>query len=363
MRILHVFRSPVGGLFRHVRDLAKAQAALGHDVGIVCDKTTGGQTAEFELAGLSAICKLGVQRIAMSTLPGFGDLVATRAVAQFAKQINAELIHGHGAKGGMFGRLAAKKLRLKAAYTPHGGSLHYDWLGPGAIFLGAERALRSTGAGLIFVCQFERNIYIQKIGLGASSNIVVPNGLWPEEFVDRQLSENATDLLFVGELRMLKGVDVLLRALALLNNKQTVTLTIVGEGRDRAEFESLAMDLKLGQTVQFVGRKPISEALTLGKILVMPSRHESLPYVVLETIAAAVPLVASSVGGIPEILPSRFLVPADQPQALAQKVLRCIQDLPLAKSAAHDLQAEVKKKYNAETMAKSIVDFYFTLNS
>jgi glycosyltransferase involved in cell wall biosynthesis len=360
MRILHVFRSPVGGLFRHVRDLARAQTALGHDVGIICDKTTGGVVADAELAALSAVCKLGMQRFAMSTMPGLGDVAATRAVASFAKSIHAEIVHGHGAKGGLYGRLAAKRLGLKAAYTPHGGSFHYNWLGPGAIFLAAERALRSTGAGLIFVCNYERQVYARKIGLGNTPNVVVPNGLWPEEFISRQISPNATELLFVGELRNLKGVDVLLRALALLPN--AVTLTIVGEGRDEKAFRSLADELNLGASVKFVGRKPIAEALTLGKVLIMPSRHESLPYVVLETIATAAPIIASAVGGIPEMLPADCLVPADQPLLLSQKISAYLEGPNAVNTAAFVLQAEARDRYSVETMTKSIIAFYQSLN-
>jgi glycosyltransferase involved in cell wall biosynthesis len=360
MRILHVFRSPVGGLFRHVRDLARAQAAMGHDVGLICDRSTGGAAAEAELVALAAVCKMGVQRLAMSTLPGLGDLAAIRAVAVVAKSNKAEIIHGHGAKGGLYARLAAKRLGLKAAYTPHGGSLHFNWFSFGAIFLAAELALRSTGAGLIFVCNFERQIYSRKIGLGTAPNVVVLNGLWPEDFSSRQLSPDATDLLFVGELRNLKGVDVLLRALALL--PKPATLTIVGEGRDEDAFRKLATELNLGQSVSFVGRKPIAEALKLGKILVMPSRHESLPYVVLETLAAATPIIASAVGGIPEILPIECMVPADQPMALSQKISNYLEDRKAVHTTALHLQAEARQRYSVETMEKSIVAFYQSLN-
>lgn len=362
MRILHVFRSPVGGLFRHVRDLARAQAALGHEVGVICDKKTGGANAERELAALSAICSLGICRLPISTLPGLGDLAAIRAVAQFASTIQAEIIHGHGAKGGLFGRLAAKRLGVKGVYTPHGGSLHYSWTGPGAIFLAAERALRSTGAGLIFVCNFEREIYAQKIGLGVVPNVVVLNGLWPEEFSTRALVENPTDLLFVGELRKLKGVDVLLRAISVLPQPNETTLTIVGEGRDETAFRKLTSELGLEKRVKFVGRKPIHEALALGKILVMPSRHESLPYVVLETVAAGVPIIASSVGGIPEILPPQSMVKANQAEALSQKIFQCLHSTQDLAARTQQMQAEARSRFSVDTMANSIVNFYRTLN-
>ncbi len=362
MRILHVFRSPVGGLFRHVRDLVRAQAALGHDVGVICDKKTGGANAELELAELSKYCSLGIGRLAISTMPGLSDLAAIRAVAKFGATIKADVIHGHGAKGGLFGRLAAKRLGVKGAYTPHGGSLHYSWKGPGAIFLATERALRSTGCGLIFVCNFEREIYAQKIGLGSTPHTVVLNGLWPEEFVTRALSAHPTDLVFVGELRKLKGVDVLLRALSLLPKPNETTLTIVGEGRDEQTFQALTSELGLDNRVKFVGRKPIHEALTLGKILVMPSRHESLPYVVLETVAAGVPIIASSVGGIPEILPPESMVAADRPEALSQKISQWMAATQDVAALTHRMQQDAQLRFSVNSMANAIVNFYNTLN-
>ena len=70
MKILHVFRTPVGGLFRHVRDLVRGQAGLGHDVGVLCDSSTGGAVAQQLLDALSPHCSLGIERISISRLPG-----------------------------------------------------------------------------------------------------------------------------------------------------------------------------------------------------------------------------------------------------------------------------------------------------
>jgi len=359
MRILHVFRKPVGGLFRHVADLVRGQSALGHEVGLICDSQTGGAAAEAELQKLAPHCALGTARIAISTLPGFGDLAASRLVAQRAKTIGVEIIHGHGAKGGVYARLAARKLKVPGVYTPHGGSLHYDWLKPpGAAFLAAERVLRFKGTGLIFVCAFERQLYDKKIGLGPCPSAVVYNGLWPEEFAPRTIAPDATDLLFVGEMRKLKGVDVLLQALATLPVVKRLTLTLVGEGADQAGFEALAQTLGLAEHVRFVGRKTMAEAKSLGRVLVLPSRHESFPYVILEGIAAQIPVLASNVGGIGEILPLECLVPADDSLALAQKlellVPRAMPNLDVARA----LQTQAREKFSVARMTAGVLAFY-----
>jgi glycosyltransferase involved in cell wall biosynthesis len=362
MRILHVFRSPVGGLFRHVRDLARAQAALGHDVGIFCDSSTGGAVAEQLLSDTLPFCSLGITRSVISKLPGFGDVSTARTVQRLAKKLNIDVIHGHGAKGGLYGRLAGKLSGIASVYTPHGGSLHFEWnTFPGQFFLSTEWAMSYAGSGFIFVCEFERALFAKKVGLAGRPSAVVHNGLWPEEFKPPTLNANATDLLFVGEMRKLKGVDVLLEALAKLRKNNPVTLTLVGAGAEKAEFEALATRLQLGTAVRFVGHQSISAALTMGKMMVLPSRNESFPYVVLETVAAAVPIVATDVGGIAEVLPSSMLCKSDDKDDLAEKISLKLGHFSETQKTAKELVNRLKNDLSANIMASKIVDFYATI--
>ena len=219
LRILHCLRAPIGGLFRHVHDLAKGQAELGVDVGIVCDASSGGKDADRALGRLAEICSLGVTRTNMPRQLGPGDLLAYRHVRKLARKLGADVLHGHGAKGGAYARLAARSLkrkqRIAAFYTPHGGSLHYS---PdtfmGRIYMRLERRLAPMTDGIIFESIFAARRYAQTIGRPPCPVRIVPNGLYPHEFYEATLDENAADFVFIGELRQLKGVDILLAALA-----------------------------------------------------------------------------------------------------------------------------------------------------
>ncbi len=356
MRILHVFRTPVGGLFRHVRDLARGQAELGHQVGIFCDSSTGGEFGNALIEAARPYCTLGITRIPISKMPGLGDLRCAQLVKKTAHDLNIDIIHGHGAKGGLYGRLAGKLSGIKAIYSPHGGSLHYDWASlAGPVFLGTEWALGHVGDGFIFVCEFEKKLFAKKIGLAGKPSRVVHNGLWPEEFKRPILQPDATDLLFVGEMRMLKGVDVLLGAIAELNKTATVTATLVGEGESFEHFKTLAQQLNISERVRFVGRLGIAEALTMGKLMILPSRNESFPYVVLETLAAATPIIASNVGGIPEILPASMLVAAGDVNALAAKISSALRSSP---AEAEQLAQTAKTQFGAAAMVHNITEFY-----
>ena len=356
MRILHVFRAPVGGLFRHIRDLAQAQSQLGHDVGIICDANTGGPQADKHFTDLENHCSLGIKRIAMSRLPGFGDVMSARQVGEFAKQTGFDILHGHGAKGGVYARLAAKQASAKAVYTAHGGTLHYEWKSvAGSIFLGAEKLLLQKTDGLVFVCEYEKRTFDEKLGIGSTPSCVVHNGLWSQEFKPAELSDMASDVLFIGELRLLKGVDVLIQALAMIDG---ASATIVGDGPDRATFETLVAEKNLTDKITFTGAMPAHDAFGLGRLMVIPSRNESFPYIVLEAIAAHKPIIASDVGGIGEILETSCLVPADNKDQLAHQIKQYLNDPDSAQKAANARAKSLKEHKSVQVMAQQICDFY-----
>ena len=159
LNILHVLRAPVGGLFRHVADLARGQAARGHRVGLVADAITGGTRAEATLMDLMPELALGLTRIAMSRQIGPGDAKAIAHVTQRAAQVGADVVHGHGAKGGAYARLARVGRAIRV-YTPHGGSLHYRWSSPtGFLYLALERALMRRTDLFLFESDYGRDIF------------------------------------------------------------------------------------------------------------------------------------------------------------------------------------------------------------
>ena len=107
LRIVHVFRAPVGGLFRHVRDVAREQAARGQHVGIFCDASTGGDVATRLLDELRPSLDLGVMRVPMSRYPDWADFKAFKAASEHFRAVAPDVIHGHGSKGGVYGRALA----------------------------------------------------------------------------------------------------------------------------------------------------------------------------------------------------------------------------------------------------------------
>jgi len=354
-------RAPVGGLFRHVADLARGQAARGHRVGIVADATTGGDQAEAVLADLSSVLALGVTRVPMSRHIGPRDLAAIAHVSARVAAAAVDVLHGHGAKGGAYARLAHRRGGIRV-YTPHGGSLHYRWASPsGFLYLTAERLLLRRTRLFLFESAYGRDIFRRKVGDPGATARVVHNGVAPAEFAPVTADAQASDVVFIGELRVLKGVALLIEALSLLVREgRTVSATIVGEGPDRAAFEALVAARGLRGSVAFVGARPARAGFALGNLLVVPSLAESLPYIVLEAAAAAVPFIATRVGGVPEILGpySAELVAPNDPAALARAIAQALREPAAKRLAGARLQARVREAFSIDAMTEAVLAAY-----
>ncbi|HEV3185360.1 MAG TPA: glycosyltransferase family 4 protein [Xanthobacteraceae bacterium] len=356
LSILHVFRAPVGGLFRHVVDLVRGQAAAGHRVGIVADASTGGDQAEAALAALAPALALGLTRVPMSRHLGPSDIAAVRRVARVLRDTGADVVHGHGAKGGAYARLTGG--RAVRAYTPHGGTLHFDPSSPlGFVYLNLERALLARTDLILFESAYARDAFHARVGAPAALVRVVHNGVAAAEFDPVTPDADATDLLFVGELRHLKGVDVLIEALGLLSDAgRPVSATIVGGGPEADAFKAQAR----GVAANFPGALPARQAFARGRLLIVPSRAESLPYIVLEAAAAGLPMLATAVGGIPEIFgpQSPRLLPPGDPAALAAAITAALADAAASRAAAETLRARVRAEFAAETMGQAVLAAY-----
>ncbi|MFM9938455.1 MAG: glycosyltransferase family 4 protein [Hyphomicrobiaceae bacterium] len=365
-RIIHCLRAPVGGLFRHVRDLAMAQASRGHAVGVVCDSSAKDPLTESHLAALAPHLSLGLHQVAMSRDIGPSDLRATRCVSDLAATHAADILHGHGAKGGAYARFAGQKLARSGRpvgvfYTPHGGSLHYDPASlVGRAYMAAERHMARLTSGIIFESAYSERVFRAKIGEPTCMRRVIHNGIQPAELEPVTTAPDAAELLFIGELRKLKGVDVLLQALAEVRRSQPCRLVIVGAGPDATEFRALAQSLGLDDAVHFAGAMPARQAFALGRALVMPSRAESFPYVALEGAGAGLPLIASDVGGVPEIVAgtdTKLVLPGDV-GALSAALSDVIRDPDAARARAERLRAEVGRRFSVAAMTDGVLGFY-----
>jgi glycosyltransferase involved in cell wall biosynthesis len=359
LRILHVLRAPVGGLFRHVMDVAREQAARGHAVGIIADSATGGEKAVRQLAQLEPSLSLGVKRFQMRREPHATDIGVIALVYREVLRLKPDIIHGHGSKGGFYTRALGYMPFLKRAaraYTPHGGSFHRQ---PGHwLYIAVERMVESKTDLLLFESDFIARQYAEAVGETRALRRVAKNGLRREEFSPVAAAPDAADFLYIGELSCFKGVDTLIEALAAIHaaGETKPRLAVVGSGHEYERLAALVAHHGLIRHVAFYGALDAREAFTLGRIVVAPSRAESLPYVAMEAVAAGKTIIATDVGGLSEIFgPCRDrLIPRDDPAALAGAMLCALGKDEAAVAAEHAVLARhVAENFNVDVMVES----------
>ncbi len=366
-RILHVFRAPLGGLFRHVIDLANEQVARGHEVGLFFDSAARGDHVAPALARIGGGLSLGASGCPIRRNPHPGDAVAIARFMNKIAEVRPDVVHGHGSKGGVYARLPGLLHPARGpirAYTPHGGSFNYqpDGLRRRA-FMAAEKLLTRSTDVFLFESAFVAGLFDAQVGDQRRLRRIVANGLSRAEFAPAVPNPDAADFLYVGELRAAKGVDTLLEAIARAGSQlgEIPRAVLVGSGPDKDVLVALAHKLGVAHRLSFPGPMPVREAFKLGRNLVVPSRAESLPYIVLEAAAARVPLIASNVGGIPEIFGpySGRLGPSDDPADLCARMLAMLRLSPLARERQGvELAVHVGNHFSIETMVDSVLEGY-----
>src|SRR5271156_895702 len=343
LRIVHAVRAPVGGIIRHILDLANGQVNAGHHVGIIADSLTGGERASAALAEIAPRLKLGVRRVAIHREPHPADLLVWARFMYLISHLKPDVVHGHGAKAGAFIRMIGRSNTTIRVYTPHGGSLHYPlntWRG--AFYSRLERALMNNTELFLFESAFARDTYQRTIGVPTTGLVrCVFNGVTAAEFDPVELAPDASDVVYVGEFRHIKGADLLVDAVARLRRDgRPITLTLAGDGEETEKIKAQIERLGVGDAVRFIGHVNARYGFSKGSLLVVPSRGDSMPYVVIEAAAAGVPMVAANVGGIPEIFGSHTdaLFAPNKPAAMAETIKIALEDPAVALERAKSLR-------------------------
>ena len=206
---------------------------------------------------------------------------------------------------------------------------------------------------------------------------VIPNGIDLRNFEKlskeniRKKLEIANEeeiIIFVGTLRSVKGVKYLIKAMEIIIQKNIDTrLMLVGDGEDRESLEKLVKELDLEKYVSFVGivpNKKVPEYMVASDIFVLPSLSESFGIVNLEAMASGLPIVATKVGGLAEIIKdgeNGFLVEPKNSKEIAEKVLLLLEDEEMRERISRNNKESVKK-YSWESVVERLEEIYRSYN-
>lgn len=313
-RVLLVVESAAGGTGRHVLDLADGLARRGCDVHLIHSTRRLDAMFAGRLAELPAVRAVALP---MRTAPHPADLGAVLAIRRHLRTFGPfDAVHGHSSKGGALARLAAVGTGVPAYYTLHGLIMMDPMLArwKRLVYLGVERALAHRTRRIIAVSPEEARA-AAGVGLGGHRIALVPNGVGPADVAPRADARRAIgaagggtvaadDVVvgFVGRLVEQKAPDVLLRAFAAAAAAAPrVRLAMVGDGPLGPGLRALADDLNIAGRVAWLGERDAREVMGGFDLFALASRKEGLPYVVLEAMAAGLPVVATASAGV-EIL-------------------------------------------------------------
>ena len=326
-----VVRPSKGGAFGHVARLSQALVDGGHEVA-VCGPH-GAHRADLR----AEVIEIDMGR---EVAPG-SDLAAVREVARTYRSFRPDLIHAHGSKGATFARLARyARPRTPLIFTPHNFAFTNYFAGGAqrSVYRAIETTLAPLATRVICVCEAEREA-AARVGLTRRTRVVY-NGIEPFDHVipserAQELAARGPLVAAVTEFQPPKGVPTLIEAMPrLLEHQPDANLAIAGEGFMRGELEARIAELGIGERVHLLGQlADVTGLLDAADVFVSPSWSESFPYAVLEPMSFALPVVATEVGGVGEMIEdgvSGWLVESHDPAARAARVGDALGDRELA---------------------------------
>jgi glycosyltransferase involved in cell wall biosynthesis len=317
MGVAHVHRiRGIGGSERHLLTLLPALAARGIEPVLVGLDDPAWSATDF----------YGALRVPSVRIPAAHDLDPLLLV-RLLRELRADVVHTHLVHADVYGGVAAKLRGTHLVSTKHND----DPFRSGA-FRYVERGLSRLADRVVTITDSLRRFTIAEVGVPASKLETIHYGLdeLPEAWGENEpdvVPPGARVLLAVGRLTRQKGVDVAVRALPSLPGD--TVLVVLGEGPERVELERLAHSLDVDRRVFLLGRVPdVAAWLRRAAVLVHPARWEGFGLAVLEAMLAGLPVVATSVSSLPELVvagTTGLLVPPDDAVALAEATARALE--------------------------------------
>jgi glycosyltransferase involved in cell wall biosynthesis len=290
-----------------------------------------------------------------------------------------DLVHTHTAKAGFVGRLAAWLAGVPTIVHTFHGHVFHSYFSPAKtrLFIFIERLLARLSDRIITVSPLQHQ---EIIGFGIASPqkaVIIPLGFDLQPFLacdhlrgrlraELSLPEEIKLVGIVARLTGIKDHHLFLKTAALIQKRNhKVHFVVVGDGELRTELEQRAIDLGLGPTVHFLGwRQDLPAIYADLDLVVLTSRNEGTPVSLIEAQAAACPVVATAVGGVPDIVvdgQTGYLVPPDEAQALAGAALKVLESGHSCKMGQAGRQA-VSEKFDARRLVRDIEMLYKELS-
>jgi len=363
LKILHlVSPGSVGGLERVVQALAIGHRARGHDVRVAAMLGRGDDGAAFLDPLREGGVPVNTLEISLSNV-----LAERRFVAELCRRQAPQIAHTHGYRPDVVDGPVARKCGVPTLSTEHGLSKMggrtavYEWLQMRSFRRCAAVVAVSRPIAKVLVEHGVDPRRIQTIPNAWSGNV---DFLEPSEArKSLGLPEEGPVIGWMGRLIGAKGGDVFLDALAQMSEGDA-PVALIGGGPERDALEARTRERNLESRVRFYGEVVnAARFLRAFDVFVLSSRTEGTPIVLFEAIAAGVPVVATAVGGVPDVVggDSALLVPAEDPGELAAAMRRALADPAAAETRAACAARALAERYAVEPWLDRYEALYRTL--
>jgi glycosyltransferase involved in cell wall biosynthesis len=352
----------IGGGQKHVLALAARLSRPGLEVAVACE-ANGYLVDHLRQGGIPH------HVVRLSTKP------SPRALAETVDAIrasHAELVHTHGGTAGLYGRLAARWVGgVRTVHTYHGiHYLHDQRPAKRLVRRAIDRFLLRWTDEVICVAHNDKELALgEKLALPDHVS-VIHNGIDIAGFDTRRTGEerlaqrNGEFIVgTVGRLHEQKGHIFLLQAAALIRQAHPqVRFRIIGDGPLRPALEARARELGVGEAVEFLGaRDDIAEQMRDFDVFVLPSLWEGLPYVLLEAMAAGLPIVTTDFRGVREVISDgseAIVVPTRNAEALADAIAELMRDRALWVERGAKGAQVVRERFSLDAMVEQTLKVY-----
>ena len=361
MNILFLItKSEAGGAQTHIWHLSRHLISKGHEVAVM---SSSGGWLEGEVK------KLGVKfyqniylRNSYNIFLGFK---AMKEIREAVDEFNPDLISCHSTATGFWGRLAIRN-RVLTIFTVHGwGFTEGTPFFRKIILLLAEKIASCYCKKIICVSDFDRELALKYKIAPKEKLITVHNGVEIIDFSKKEINPLEIKIVFVGRLSKQKDPLLLLKAFNLLNQelKEKSEIFIIGEGEKRRELKDFIFKNKLKEKVKLLGeleREEVFEVLRNSDIFVLPSNWEGFPYTILEAMSCGLPVIASDVGGVSEIVDENcgILIERGDKEGLKKALEKLIENSSLLLKLGENAKKRVKEEFSLEKMLKETEELY-----
>jgi glycosyltransferase involved in cell wall biosynthesis len=377
VRVLRIFsRLNIGGPSLHVILLSAGLRPLGYDTRLVVGRESAREGNMLELAAS--------QHVSCERMAGLGreiaplqDLRALFGLTRLMRRWRPDVVHTHTAKAGVLGRVAARAVGVPTVVHTYHGHVLRGYFSPAktALFRWLEVRLAGRTHALVAVSESD----LVALGIARPEQIrVIPLGLellpltgeLPRGVLRREagIADAAPFIGMVGRLVPIKDVPTFLRAACLVRAaRPEARFALVGDGEERPALERLARDLGLDGSVAFLGwRHDLAPVYGDLDLVVNASRNEGTPVALIEALAAARPVVATRVGGTPDLIGEDErgrLVSAGDPEALARAILETLSGAEAARARALAGRDHVLARHSSQRLVRDVDALYRELRT